>query len=261
MHMGLTDKSALVTGGAMGLGRAIALALANEGTNVAVADINEEAARRVADEVRAMGSNALAIKADVTKAGDDQFMVDRTREQLGGVDILVANAGVVGPQGPWADLSEEGFDFVVGVNFKGVFLSVRAVIPHMMAQRSGKIIIISSCAAKTGEEYNGVYSATKAAIRNMTQSLAFELGSHNINVNAVCPAAMDTELMEKVYRERSAFFGIAPDELRKKIKGSFRMPGDLTVQDAANVVVFLASDKTDHMTGQAVNITSGIETH
>jgi NAD(P)-dependent dehydrogenase (short-subunit alcohol dehydrogenase family) len=131
----------------------------------------------------------------------------------------------------------------------------------MMAQKRGKIVNIASCAGKTGEEFNGVYSASKAAVVNMTQSMAFELGPHNINVNAVCPAAMDTDLMEKVYRERSEYFGFEPDDLRKRIKSSFRLPGDLTVEDAANVVVFLASDKTNMMTGQAINITGGIEVH
>jgi NAD(P)-dependent dehydrogenase (short-subunit alcohol dehydrogenase family) len=261
MDMGLEGKIAVVTGSATGLGRAIALALADEGCHVTVADIKEEQAKQVAREVNARGPNALAITTDVTRGVAVRAMVDRTLGEFGQIDILVANAGVVGPQGPWADLTEEGFDHVVAVNFKGVFLSAKAIIPHMIAQRSGKIIIISSCAAKTGEEFNGVYSATKAAVRNMTQSLAFELGEHNINVNAVCPAAMDTDLMEKVYRERSEFFGIDPDDLRKRIKGSFRMPGDLTVQDAANVVVFLASKKANKMTGQAINITSGIETH
>ena len=188
-------------------------------------------------------------------------MVDKALQKFSAIDILVNNAGVVGPQGPWSELTEEGFDSVVGVDFKGVYLCCRAVIPHMMERKSGKIINIASCAAKTGEEYNGVYSASKAAVQNLTQSLSRELGKYNINVNAVCPAAMDTDLMEKVYRERSKYFGIRSEDLRKKIASGFVLPEKLTVNDAANLVVFLASDKASRMTGQAVNVTGGIEVH
>ena len=111
------------------------------------------------------------------------------------------------------------------------------------------------------QTYNGVYSASKAAIWNFTQSLSKEVGKYDINVNAICPAAMDTDLMETVYRERSKYFGYDPDELRKNIKSGYKLPHDLTVKDAANVVVFLAGDKTNMMTGQGVNITGGIEMH
>ena len=131
----------------------------------------------------------------------------------------------------------------------------------MIKKKKGKIIIISSCAAKTGEENNGVYSATKAAVGNMTQSLSAELGKYSINVNAVCPAAMDTGLMEKVYRERAKYFGMESKQLEEDIKGSFKLPGNLTTNDAAKVVLFLASGLAEKMTGQAINITSGIETH
>ena len=261
MEMGLKDKRAIVTGGAMGLGRAIALALAREGANIAIADIAEAETAKVVRELRAAGVEALAVRTDVTQSDQVRAMVAVVAEKFGGIDILINNAGIVGPQGPWVDLSEEGFDLVMSINFKGAFLCVKYVLPHMIAQKSGKIIMTSSCAGKTGEEYNGVYSVTKAAIWNMTHSLAKEVGTFGINVNAICPAAMDTELMETVYRERAEYFGIMPDELRKKIKGSYVVPGDLSVADAANVAVFLASDKTNMMTGQGVNITGGIEMH
>ena len=261
METGLKDKVAIVTGGALGLGRAIVLALAEEGARIVIADIKETEANGLVDQVEESGGQALAIKADVSKGDQVQAMVEEVIERFGRIDILVNSAGVVGPQGSWAELTEEGFDFVTGVDFKGVYLCSKAVAPYMIAQKSGQIVNIASCAAKTGEAFNGVYSACKAAVQNMTQSMAAELGRHNINVNAVCPAAMDTDLMEKVYRERSECFGLKTGELRKKIKSSFLLPGDLRVEDAANVVVFLASDKAKMMTGQAVNITGGIEVH
>ena len=259
--MGIKNKAAIVTGAATGLGKAIALGLAAEGAKVAIADINENGAKRTAEEITASGGTSLAIKVDVSSEQEVKAMVDKVLQQFTVIDILVNNAGVVDKQGPWVELPEKSFDFVVGINFKGVYLCCRAVIPHMMKHKSGKIINVASCAAKTGEQYNGVYSATKAAIQNMTQSLSRELGSYNINVNAVCPAAMDTDLMEKVYRERSQYFGISPDDLRKKITSSFVLPEKLTVEDTSNLVVFLASDKASGMTGQAVNITGGIEVH
>jgi len=259
MDLGLQDKAAIVTGAAKGVGKAIALALAAEGAKVAVVDIDEAGAKGTADQIGA--GKAIAIKTDVSKEDEVNAMVDKVVKEFGVIDILVPNAGVVGPQGPWTKLTAEGFDYVIGINFKGVFLCCKAVIPHMIRRKSGKIINMASCAAKTGEPNNGAYSATKGAVWNMTQSLAGELGEYNINVNAVCPAAMDTDLMEQVYRERAEHFGLTPQQLREKIASGFILPRKLTVKDAANVVVFLASTMADGMTGQAVNITGGIEMH
>ena len=190
-----------------------------------------------------------------------QALVNAVFNKFGKIDILVNNAGILGPQGPWVNLAEEDFDLVMRINFMGVYLCAKYVLPHMIKHRSGKIINISSCAGKTGEEYQGVYSAGKAAILNFTQSLAKEVGKYKINVNAVCPAATDTALMEKLCRERSQYLGYSPDEFRKSVKSSYKLPRELTVEDAANVVLFLAGDKTNMMTGQGVNITGGIEMH
>ena len=261
MDMGLAGKVAIVTGGAQGVGEAIARGLAAEGAHVAIVDVQLDKALAVAADLEAASTKAIAIGTDVSDEAQVQAMMDKVIDEFGRIDILVSNAGIVGPQGPWHELTAEGFDHVVGINFKGVFLCTKAVTPHMIAQKSGKIINMSSCAGKTGEQYNGLYSATKAAVWNLTQSMSAELGQYNINVNAVCPAAMNTGLMEKVYRERSAYFGYDPEELRQSIKDSFLLPGELTVEDTANVVVFLASDKTNMMTGQGVNITGGIERH
>ena len=261
MDMGLKDKVAIVTGGSVGLGRSIARALAAEGAKIAIADIDEAGGKKLIDELTQSGTDAIVVKTDVSRSDQVQHMVKAVIDKFGRIDILINNAGIVGPQGPWVDLAEDGFDLVMGINFKGIFLCAKYVLPHMIRQKSGKIVNTSSCAGKTGEEYNGVYSASKAAIYNFTQSLSKEVGKYDINVNAVCPAAMDTDLMEKVYCERSEFFGYDPDELRKAIKSGYKLPHDLTVKDAASVVVFLASNKTNMMTGQGVNITGGIEMH
>ena len=261
MDMGLTDKVAIVTGAARGVGRAIAVGLAVEGVKVAIVDTDLEAAEPVAVQIETAGGRALAIRTDVTVSDQVDAMTDEVIERFGRIDVLVNNAGIVGPQGPWAELSEEGFDLVIGVNFKGPYLCSSSVVPHMMKRKSGKIINIASCAGKTGEQFNGVYSATKAAIINLTQSMALELAPYEINVNAVCPAAMGTDLMEKVYRERSQYFGITERELRKQISESIPLPNELRVEDVANLVVFLASDRAQMMTAQAVNVTGGLEVH
>jgi meso-butanediol dehydrogenase/(S,S)-butanediol dehydrogenase/diacetyl reductase len=261
MDLDLKNKVAIVTGGALGLGRAIAMELIREGAKLAIVDINQQQAEKVAAEIGAAGNTALSIKTDVTKGSQVKTMVDTVIKELGRIDILMNNAGIVGPQVPWAELSEQSFDEVFEVNFKGMFLCAKAVLPQMMKQKSGKIVMTASCAAKTAEQFNGVYSATKAAVQSMTQSLAREVGRYNINVNSICPAAMDTNLMERVYRERSEWFDITPEELKQRIKSSFFLPRDLTVEDTAHLAVFLASDKAGMMTGQGVNITGGIEVH
>lgn len=261
METGLRGKVAIVTGGALGLGRGITIALAKEGVQTVVADIRADEAGQVVDQVRSSGGRALAIPTDVSRSDQVQAMVDQVIEQFGRIDILVNNAGIVGPQGPWVALTEEGFDRVIGVNLKGVWLCSKAVIPHMTEKQNGKIIHIASVAAKTGEEFNGLYAATKAAVQSMTQSMAAELGRHNINVNAVCPGAMPTELMETVYRERSQYFGLEPEELRTAFASRVLLPRPLTVEAVAGVVVFVASQQADMMTGQAVNTSGGLEFH
>ncbi len=262
MDLGLKGKTAIVTGGALGLGRTCALALAGEGVNVAIADINEQEANDVVHKIQGLGSEGLFIKTDVSQSDHVNTMVDQVIRKFGRIDILFSNAGIVGPQGPWWELPEkEGFDRVIAINLKGMYNFVKAVVPHMIKQKKGKIIMSSSCAGKTGEAYNGVYSVTKGAAWNMTHSLATEVGQFGINVNCVCPAAMDTGLMEEVYQNRAKYWGLGVDEFRNQIQSGFLMPGSLTTQDAANVVLFLASECSNMMTGQGVNITGGIEKH
>jgi len=261
MDLGLRGNVAIVTGGALGLGRAIAVALASQGVRVFIADIKESEAKQATAQILKSGGEAQAIVADVSNIQQVEAMVAQVMKQFGLIHILVNNAGIVGPQGPWHELSEEGFDRVWAINFKGMYLCSKAVAKQMIAQKSGRIINISSCAGKTGERFNGCYSATKAAAINMTQSMAHELAPYNITVNALCPAAMDTDLMETVYRERAKWFGMAPDELRQKIKTGFPLPYALTVEDVADMAAFLVSGKAKSITGQAINVTGGIEMH
>ena len=261
MDLQINGKVAVVTGGAKGIGRAISLTLAREGVIVALVDVNEFEAKKVIDKINSTYGKAIFYNANVANKVEVKEMVNSVINDFGKIDILINNAGIRCKQVPWYLLDENSFDETVAVNFKGVFLCTREVVPIMIKQRSGKIIMISSCTAKTGEENNGTYSATKAAINNMTQSLAFELGRYNITVNAICPAAIDTDLMKEGIRERAKFLGLDPNDLEKKIKSSFKLPRELKVNDVANAVLFLASNLADNITGDALNVSSGLETH
>ena len=256
--MELEKKVAIVTGAGNGLGRAITHAFAAEGAIVVVADVDAASASNVAGRVRDSGGRALDVLVDVTDSNQIETMVGRVVDEFDRVDILVNNAGIVGPQGPLVDLLESGFDSVVGVNLKGVYLCSKVVIPQMVTQQSGKIIHIASIAGKMGEPFNGVYSATKAAVINLTQSMALELAPDGINVNSVCPAAMDTAIMEEVYKSRAKYFGLTPDEFRHQIETSFPLPRKLVLEDTANLAVFLASSKSDMITGQSINVSGGL---
>ncbi len=258
----LENKVAIVTGGASTIGKSVALALGSEGAKVAIADIKEPDALEVASHIKKNGSDAMVVKTDVRKSEQVSAMVSEVLETFGTVDILVNVAGILGPQGPWTELTEDGFDLMVSINFKGVYLCSKTVAPHMIKQKSGKIVNISSDAAKSAEKFNGMYSATKAAVANLTHSLALELGEDNITVNSVCPGAIkDSEIMEDVYRERSKWFGISPDQLRKDFRALVPLPYEITREDIADMVVFLVSEKAKSVTGQSINVTGGGEVH
>jgi NAD(P)-dependent dehydrogenase (short-subunit alcohol dehydrogenase family) len=258
MDYGLNGQTVIVTGGASGVGRAISLKFADEGSHVTIFDLDEKGGNQAVSEMEAGGSKARLVKVDVTKASEVDAAVKQVIAEDGRIDVLVNNAGLVAYQGPWHLLPESDFEHVVNVNFKGQYLVGKAVANQMIKQKSGTIINTASIAALVGEPNNGVYSCTKAATINMTQSMAGELGQYGIRVNAVDPAAMPTGLMEKVYEERAEHFGLTPEAFREKVRRGFVLPGELTCEDAANVYLFLASNQSRMMTGEHINISGGV---
>jgi len=257
----LLDKIALVTGASKGIGRAIAVAFAKEGANIVVNYFkSEDDANDVVKEINALGRAAIPVRADASKIDEVKAMVRRAIDEFGGIDILVNNAGV-STMGLLVDLTEQDWDYNMDVNAKGVFLCCQAVAPHMISQRHGKIINISSMAGKTGARFFSHYCASKFAVIGLTQSLALELAPYGINVNAVCPGYVETDMQRRELVWEAKLRGISPEEVKKGYVESVPLGRLEKPEDVANVVLFLASADSDYMTGQAVNVTGGIETH
>lgn len=267
----LKGKVALVTGaaGAGGIGRAIALRLAQEGADVAVNDLHESTSPRsglgeTAAAIEALGRRALALYGDVADARDVDSMVQRTLEAFGRIDILVNNAGA--PAGrdrvPVVDLEEEAFDLVQRVNLKGTFLCSRAVARHMLERGGGgRIINISSVAGKQGVPRYAAYCASKFAIRGFSQSLALELAAHQITVNSICPGLVASERIDDM-AAALAPAGVDPAAQRQRmIDASIEATplGRMTeAADIADMAAFLASDQASFLTGKSYTVDGGM---
>jgi len=257
----LADKIALVTGGAQGLGAALCDRLARAGAHVAVADLNREGAERAAAEIASQtGRRTLGLGVDVTDEAQVAAMVARTVEELGRLDILVSNAGVLIAEAV-DEFPAEKWRLVMNVNLFGYFLCAKHAARVMKEQRSGAIIQINSKSGKKGSYKNSAYAASKFGGIGLTQSLALELAEYGVRVNAVCPGnLLDSPLwVDSLYKQYAKKWGITEAEVRQKYIDEVPMKRGCTYEDVANVVVFLASDQASYMTGQAVNVTGGQE--
>ena len=249
--MKLSGRVAIVTGAAHGMGEAIVKRFASEGASVLVADINIEMARRVADEIKSQGGIAIAAKADVADKLEVQDMVRTTIENLNAIHILVNNAGIV-RRAPFLELTEEAWDATINVNLKGVFNCSQAVLRHMIEQRYGKIINISSIAGTGhGQPDLASYAAAKAGVIQLTKVTAREAGQYGINVNSIAPGLIATGLSYVGRTREETEISI---EERKKLALLGRMG---TPEDVANLALFLASDDSSFITGQVICIDGG----
>ncbi|PKM82603.1 MAG: beta-ketoacyl-ACP reductase [Firmicutes bacterium HGW-Firmicutes-14] len=244
--MVLREKTAIITGAARGIGREIALVLANKGANVAIMDINPDQIRETAAEIEKTGCRALAIEGNVTRAEDVDEMVKKTIEKFGRIDILVNNAGITRDT-LLMRMKEEDWDAVMNVNLKGAFLCTKAVTRIMMKQRYGRIVNISSVIGLMGNAGQANYGASKAGIIGLAKSTARELASRNITVNAVAPGFIDTEMTK-----------VLPDEMKKQMLHQIPLGRMGTPEDVANAVVFLASDAASYITGQTITVDGGM---
>ncbi|GAF97279.1 unnamed protein product, partial [marine sediment metagenome] len=207
--MGLLGKVALVTGGAQGIGRAVALMLATNGSDVAISDVNVEMARTTAEEIEKIGRRALAVEADVARFEDGEKMVRETVEAMGRIDILVNNAGITRDK-LILRMSEEDWDTVLNVNLKGAFNCTRAAVRYMSKQRSGRVVNIASVVGLMGNAGQANYAASKAGLIGFTKTVAREFASRRINVNAVAPGYIDTPMTRSLPEK-------AKEELKKLI--------------------------------------------
>lgn len=258
----LEGKVALVTGAARGIGRAIALRLADEGADVAVVDLDLPGASAVASEVEARGRRALALRANVTSAEDVEEMVRQAVAALGHIDILVNNAGIQ-TIAYLLEMKEEDWDRIFEVNVKAMWLCSRAVARQMIQQgRGGRIINASSRAGKVASVLPiGAYVATKHAVIGLTRSLALELAPHQITVNAYCPGVVETPMWDLIDSEVSARRGVPRGSVKASQVNSIPLGRLEQPEDVAKLVAFLASAESDYMTGQAINITGGSVMH
>lgn len=256
--MSLSGRIALVTGGGQGLGEALARRLAAEGAAVAVADRNGEAAEAVAASLRTAGGRALGLRADVTSEADVDEMVARVEADLGPLDTLVANAGVLKAH-DILDFPLADWKVVLEVNLTGAFLCARAAARVMAPRRRGVIIQINSKSGKKGSFRNCAYAASKFGGIGLVQSLALDLAPYGIRVNAVCPGNLldGTLWQESLFAQYAEKWGLTEEEVRRKYVDQVPLGRGCTYEDVANVVVFLASDASSYMTGQALNVTGG----
>lgn len=251
---------ALVTGAGRGIGRAIALKLAESGATVAVNDVDEASSQKVADEITAMGTGSLSVPADVTEEDGVQDMVEQVVEAQGTLDILVNNAGIC-PTGPLAEVTVKEWDRVFAINCRGVFLSIRAALAHMVPHRKGSIVSVASNAGKTGEPFLAPYSASKFAVVGFTQSLARELAQYRIRVNCVCPAMCETEMMEDLAQQYVRWYGGTPEKRRESFHAEIPWGRMARPADVAHGVMFLVDPGSEFITGQALNVSGGLEMH
>ncbi|WP_339208897.1 3-oxoacyl-[acyl-carrier-protein] reductase [Paenibacillus sp. FSL K6-3182] len=247
MFASLEGKKALVTGASRGIGRSIAIALAEAGADVAINySGSEAAAAETAQAVEALGRRAIVIKANVGKVDEFDAMVKEVIEQFGAVDILVNNAGIT-RDNLIMRMKEDEFDQVIETNLKGVFNGIKAVTRSMMKQRSGRIINISSVVGVLGNPGQANYVAAKAGVIGLTKASARELASRGITVNCVAPGFIQTEMTDKL-----------PEEMRQSLSGQIPLARLGDPSDIANAVRFLASDASAYMTGQTIHVDGGM---
>lgn len=255
------DKNIFITGSAQGIGKAIATAFAKEGGNLALTDINLEKLEETAKELREFGTTIRTYQLDVTKEAMVKEVVAQTIKDFGAIDILVNNAGVSTMNWFW-NLTEEEWDFNMNVNAKGVFLVTKHIAPHMMDRKKGKIVNIASMAGKIGAPLLAHYSASKFAVVGFTQAIAKELAPYGINVNAVCPGFVKTSMQDREVVWEAKLRGIDdPEKVREEYIKQTPLGRLCYPEDVAKVVLFLASEDADFMTGQAINVTGGACMH
>ncbi len=244
--MSLTDQVAIVTGGARGIGREVALLLAKNGANIALFDVNEELLKQTSKEIEALGRKAEGFVVDVTNSEIVNEAVGKVLDKLGRVDILINNAGIT-KDGLLVRMDDAQWDIVLDINLKGTFLCTRAVAKPMMKQRSGRIVNIASVVGVMGNAGQANYSASKAGVIGLTKTTAKELAGRGVTSNAIAPGFIQTDMTDKL-----------PEEARKRLMDAIPLGSLGTPKDIAEAVLFLSSESARYITGQVLVVDGGL---
>ena len=242
----LKGKVALITGAAQGIGKSIALLLAQNGANIVVSDINLERAEETAREIESIGSKAMAVKVDVANLKEVEQMVEAVLEKFGKIDILVNNAGITRDK-LILRMTEEDWDAVLNVNLKGTFNCTKVVVRHMAKQRSGKIVSIASVVGEMGNAGQANYSASKAGVIGLTKTIAREFAQRRINVNAIAPGYIETPMTE-----------VLAEKVKEELKRLIPMERLGKPEDVAQAALFLVSEESNYITGHVLSVNGGI---
>jgi len=242
----LEGKVSLITGGARGIGKEIAMLFARNGSNIAICDVNLEEAEKTAQEIRDLGRESLAFKADVTDLSQVQDMVDKILDKFNKIDILINNAGIT-KDNLLLRMSEDEWDKVIAVNLKGTFVCTKLVSKVMLKQRFGKMVNLASIIGIMGNAGQANYAASKAGIIGLTKSVAKELASRNICVNAIAPGFIKTDMTSKL-----------PEEVQKKMLSAIPLARLGEAKDVADLALFLSSESSSYITGQVIQVDGGM---
>ncbi len=253
----LQDQVVIVTGGGRALGKTIALRLARDGAQLVLAGPDSGELTATAAEIEALGRRALAVVTDVTHEGQVQALAARALAAFGHIDVLVNNAGIIGPTAPVVNLSRADWDEVLAVNLTGAMLCCKAVLPDMIARRSGRIINIASIAGKIAYGLRSPYAVSKWGLIGLTLTLAKEVGPHDIQVNAVCPGPVRGERMRGIIATRARELGQTFEEVERSYVEATLLKRLVEAEDVAALVAFLASPAARNITGQALDVTAG----
>lgn len=255
--MKLEGKVAIVTGGGGGIGRAIALRFAREGSSVVVAGPTEQKIRAVEQEVRDLGGQALALTADVADEASVERMVSAAIAEFGHIDILVNNAGIAGPTALVPRVSLKEWENTISVNLTGAFLCAKHALPHMLERTSGSIINITSIAGLQAYAFRSPYCASKWGMIGLTQTLAEECGRYNITVNAIAPGPVRGPRIERVIRDRAKELNLSFEEMERQYVEPTALKRMVEEEEIAAMAVFLASEEGRNITGETLNISAG----